>query len=252
MTWNNEKMGLRDSILFFGIPGILMWAGVRFLVPLADSWGWPFIVSYPLFVWAPVVVLLFAILVCRMGDHDRTTFSERFRFKPINRNTWLLAVGGFVLVQALELLVAPTRRWLAEVPVFAPPELTPQLFHPFFAIEEGLTQLFGVPLEGNWWLVGFWLLWLLINIGGEEILWRGYALPMQEKVFGRSAWLVNGLLWNFLVHAFMPWGYLTLLPVSLILPYLVQRTGNTWVGVIIHGVGNLLVLLVLIPAISST
>lgn len=191
------------------------------------------------------------VLICYFRDPDRTSFSDRFRFKRVGGITWLWTVGGFLLVQGLELALVPTRRLLAELPFFSPPPFTPQLFHPLFSIEEGLTHLFGVPLAGNWWLVGFWLLWLLINIGGEEVLWRGYALPLQEKVLWRYAWLVNGLLWNFFVHAFMPWGYLTLLPVSLILPYLVQRSGNTWVGVILHGVGNLLVLVVIIPEIAG-
>ena len=244
-------MNLRNSILFFAIPGFLMAIGVRVLVPLTVSAGWPLIVSYPLFVWAPVLLLLTAVLIRYFRDPGRKAFGERFRFKRIGGTTWIWIIGGFVLVQVLELLLAPTRRLLGKLPLFSPPAFTPQLFHPFFSPEEGLTRLFGVPLEGNWWLVGFWLLWLLVNIGGEEILWRGYALPLQEKVLGRYAWIVNGLLWNLFVHAFMPWGYITLLPVSLVLPHLVQRFGNSWIGVIIHGLGNLLVLVMMIPGIAA-
>lgn len=244
-------MNLIKSILFFGIPGILMALGVRVLVPLTVSAGWPLIVSYPLFLWMPVLLLLAVLLIRHFRDPDRESFGERFRFKRITGRIWVWIIGGFVLVQGLELTFAPTRRLLGKLPLFSPPPSTPRLFHPFFSPEDGLTHLFDVPLEGNWWLIGFWLLWLLVNIGGEELLWRGYALPLQEKVFGRYAWLVNGLLWNLLVHAFMPWGYLTLLPISLILPYLVQRFGNSWIGVIIHGLGNLLVLVVMIPGIAG-
>ena len=228
-----------------------MAVGVRIFVPLTVMKGWPLIVSYPLFVWAPVVLLLAGVFFCFFRDPDHPSFGDRFRFRRISGRTWLWIVGGFVGIQALELFASPTRRLLAALPVFSPPPFTPQLFDPFFSIERGLTHLFGVPLAGNWWLVGFWLLWLAVNIGGEEILWRGYALPLQERVFGRHAWLVNGVLWNLLVHAFMPWGYLTLLPVSLILPYLVQRHGNSWIGVFIHGIGNLLVLVVMIPEIAA-
>jgi membrane protease YdiL (CAAX protease family) len=249
MPDRESKMGVIGSIIFFGIPGGLMVIGVRIFVPATLRAGWPLVISYPLFVWLPVILLLAFVLIRFFRDPDRETFSERFRLKKPSPKIWLWIVGGFILVQALELAAVPTRAILARVSIFAPAPSTPQLFDPSFSIEGGLTRFFGVPVEGNWWLIGFWLLWLLINIGGEELLWRGYALPLQEKVFGRHAWIVNGLLWNFFVHAFMPWGYITLLPISLILPYLVQRHRNTWIGIVIHGVGNLLVLAVLIPGI---
>jgi Type II CAAX prenyl endopeptidase Rce1-like len=35
----------------------------------------------------------------------------------------------------------------------------------------------------------------LLNILGEEFLWRGVVLPRQEVAFGRRAWVVNGILW---------------------------------------------------------
>ena len=48
------------------------------------------------------------------------------------------------------------------------------------------------------------------------------------------AWLVNGILW-LLFHAAFPWQVLvTLVPITLILPYIVQRRRSTWVGVAIH------------------
>lgn len=255
-------MGLRGTLLFFGIPGALMALGVRYFVPRAESWGWPRIVSYPLFLWLPIVVLILGVLAIYLqqgagntGTSRRRSLATRFRFRRLTRREWLLTGVGFLAVQALELLLIPTRRWLARLEVvggwqpFAPPPGTPKLFDPFFNLEGGLDSFFGVPLEGNWWILAFWAGWLVVNIGGEELLWRGYALPLQERVFGRHAWLVNGLSWNLLVHAFMPWGYLTLLPISLILPYLVQRQQNSWIGVIIHGLGNLLLVAVLIPGI---
>lgn len=239
------------SIMFFGLPGLAMTLGVRLMVPYTLSRGWPLIVSYPLFLWGPVVLLLAGVILRFRHQSAEGTegFAQRFRLRRPGRRELALAGGGFLAVQLLELALVPTRRILASHPLMAAPPSTPELFDPNFQIEAGLSELFGVPLEGNWWLIAFWLGWLVINIGGEELLWRGWALPLQERVFGKWAWLLNGLLWNVMVHAFMPWGYFTLLPISLILPYLVQRTGNTWVGVIIHGVGNLLVLAVIIPGI---
>ncbi|MEM8657214.1 MAG: CPBP family intramembrane glutamic endopeptidase, partial [Pseudomonadota bacterium] len=155
------------------------------------------------------------------------------------------------VLQICELVLFRTAAFLAELALLPIPPVIPELFSPRFNLDEGLETFFGVPVAGNWWLVLFWLGWLVVNIGGEELLWRGYALPLQERVFGGNAWIVNGLCWNVLVHAFMWWNVLTLLPISLAVPYLVQRYQNTWIGIYLHGVGNLLVLAILIPSIAG-
>ena len=64
----------------------------------------------------------------------------------------------------------------------------------------------------------------------EEFVWRAFMLPRQEVAFGEKAWLVNGVLW-LLFHAAFPWQVLvTLVPITLILPYVVQRRRSTWPG----------------------
>ncbi|MEM7124675.1 MAG: CPBP family glutamic-type intramembrane protease [Chloroflexota bacterium] len=211
------------SLLFFGIPGLLIYVGIAYLVPLLTEQVVPLIVSWTLALWGPIVLLLAVVMVQYTQQPNPKPFSQRFRFHRLTRRDWLLILGALLIVQVCELFLAPTGAFFAQFSFFAPPAIIPDLFNPTFRIEEGLTHLLGVPVQGNWWLVLFWLGWLVINIGGEELLWRGYALPLQEEVFGRYAWLVNGLLWNLLIHYFMRWNFLTLMPISLIIPYLVQR-----------------------------
>jgi CAAX protease family protein len=58
---------------------------------------------------------------------------------------------------------------------------------------------------------------------------RGKRLPS-----GRGLGWSNGILW-LLFHAAFSWQVLvTLVPITLILPYVVQRRRSTWAGVIIH------------------
>jgi membrane protease YdiL (CAAX protease family) len=71
----------------------------------------------------------------------------------------------------------------------------------------------------------------------------------MEPTFGRWAWLVNGLCWAVIFHAFMRWNLLAILPSSLLIPYLCQRTGSIWPGVFLHGIGNLLVFGLLLPTL---
>ena len=176
---------------------------------------------------------------------------DKFRLRPLGLNEWIVIVFAFIVVQICEILLVQTVPYMLQAGRIAPPTIIPELFNPTLDITAGLSTFFDVPVRGNWWLVLFWMGWLVVNIGGEELLWRGYALPLQEKALGRYAWLINGLCWNLLVHAFMYWNFIVLMPISLIIPYLVQRYQNTWIGIWIHGLGNLMVLVILIPSIAG-
>ncbi|MFP4323970.1 MAG: type II CAAX prenyl endopeptidase Rce1 family protein [Anaerolineales bacterium] len=52
-------------------------------------------------------------------------------------------------------------------------------------------------------MLGVYAVSLFGNIIGEELWWRGYILPIQERAFGKWAWLINGLLWIVVFHAFL-------------------------------------------------
>jgi membrane protease YdiL (CAAX protease family) len=250
----NSEMNFKNSLLFFGIPGLLMFLGSYWLVPFLVNRSVPLIAAYFLAIWGPIIGLF--VIILRKFSHSRKldkhkTFKEYFNLKPLRGKAWLWVIGGLLVTQALEILLAPCSKILAGLPLFNLPEILPELFSPSFDPAAGLTRFMGVPVKGNWWLILFWCIWLIVNIGGEELLWRGYALPRQVKVFGKWAWLVNGLMWNLLIHLFMRWTFITLLPTTLIVPYLSQKLDSTWPGIIIHGTGNLLVFVILIPAIIS-
>jgi len=86
---------------------------------------------------------------------------------------------------------------------------------------------------------------LFLNIFGEELWWRGYILPRQEKVHGRWTWAIHGLLWLLWHVAFLPWQAFALLPICLFIPYVAQRRQNTWPAVIIHLQNGIVLLLIL-------
>jgi membrane protease YdiL (CAAX protease family) len=83
-----------------------------------------------------------------------------------------------------------------------------------------------------------WIPLFVSNILGEELCWRGYLLPRQAAALGRMAWLPNGILWC-LFHWSFGWPIMvTLLPMTLLLPWIVQRRRNTTVGIVMHGLFN--------------
>jgi len=63
-------------------------------------------------------------------------------------------------------------------------------------------------------------------------------LPRQEVSFGKYAWIVQAIGWG-LFHIAFGWQLLiTLLPILFILPYIVQKRKNSWIGVLIHAAIN--------------
>jgi membrane protease YdiL (CAAX protease family) len=81
------------------------------------------------------------------------------------------------------------------------------------------------PLEkGRYWLLLVWLPYWILNIFGEEFLWRGVILPRQEAALGKYAWLFHGSGWG-LFHIAFGWQLLvTLLPLIFIQSFVVHQT----------------------------
>ena len=95
----------------------------------------------------------------------------------------------------------------------------------------------------------FWLIWVVGGVLGEELVWRGYLLPGQEARYGRWAWLVNGMLWNVPFHLYTLSNSLSDLPFYLVLPFVVQRTGNTWVAVGVHALMASMAYVLILPGV---
>ena len=83
-----------------------------------------------------------------------------------------------------------------------------------------------------------WLVMFFFNILGEELLWRGYILPRQEVSIGPNAWFFNALLWTMFHICFGIQLMILLIPILFILPWAVQKTQNTTVGIYIHALVN--------------
>ncbi|WP_369128054.1 CPBP family glutamic-type intramembrane protease [Lysinibacillus sp. CNPSo 3705] len=83
----------------------------------------------------------------------------------------------------------------------------------------------------------------------EEIMWRGFFLPIQQEIFGNWAWVVNGLLWAWVIHACLKWHFINMLPSMLIAPWITQFTHSTWASFVTHSVGNSLLWILLVAGI---
>jgi len=215
-------MGFRPSFTIFGVASLAMILGTRFLIPfLIDATDMESVLSW--FIVAGVGIflpLLFtaAFILKKEGILSQSgIWGSRLRFNKMNTGDWFWSIGGILVIGVIGGgMMKVIEAFLGQV------ELQPS-----FISFEPLTS-------GRYWILAIWFPYWILNIMGEEILWRGAILPRQEVAFGKSAWFIQGLGW-LLFHVAFGWQILLLgLPLLFILPYIVQRRQNTWIGVIIH------------------
>jgi len=244
-----------QAFLLFAIPGAIVYLNIYLAVPYLVRAGVPLILCFPPLLMSPVLLPASLLLFKREGNQwSWATLRERFRLHPITGTQWLWVIGTLLVIQLSDGLFGfigldGLARWLAGIPLFKPPPYLPSLIDPRVELALLPSEFLGAPLRGNWWIPLWWVGLLLLSNLGEELMWRGYILPRQELSLGKWAWVANGLLWNFLLHAVLKWQYLGMLPGMLLTPWLAQKLKNTWASFLVHFVGNLLIVVLLVPGI---
>ncbi len=215
-----------DSLLIFAGAGLLLYGFTHLLIPyLGRKTG-----IEPVFFWflcggfgVFVPLLITAYLMLRREDVLRKSelWKDRLRFRDMTIVDSLWVIGSVVCIAIFSsAIIRGMEAYLGTAD-----------YQPSFMRFEPLTP-------GRYWLLLVWFPYWLLNIMGEEILWRGVLLPRQEARAGKFGWLLNGFGWMIFHLAFGWQLLLTLLPTLFILPYAVQKQKNSWVGVAIHAVVN--------------
>jgi len=216
-------LGLIGSSLLFAGAGLLLFGITHWLIPSLNTSTtlepvllWFLCAGFGLFGPLLVVILVFLRYEGTLGRTG--LWRERLRFHPMSRADWLWSLSSLFAIATLAAICVTVLR---------------QLFGDSFRSQPEFMRM--KPLAaGRYWILAAWLPFFVVNIMGEEVLWRGVVLPRQEIAFGRWAWLVNGTGW-LLFH--LPFGLTTMLilaPTTYILPYVVQRRRNSWLGVVVH------------------
>jgi membrane protease YdiL (CAAX protease family) len=221
------------SLLYFGLPLLLMIAMFWGLIPLMDLIGVRLFMTFLVALGSPLLLLLLLSLRFYRAEGNPwkwKSFCERFRLRPLSGSDWLWTIGLAAFLFFSQLPLSFTYRWITN---FIPePKFLTRMF------EEDPNYFMEMPLKGNLWVLIGILAFFFCNVIGEEFWWRGYIFPRQELVHGKWTWLIHGVLWNFF-HLFMPWQVIQYLPGSLALPFVTQRLRNTWPGIVAHFAGNI-------------
>lgn len=221
-----RKLGFWGSFAIYIPAAILMYCLTKYLIPyLSRTTGqetilfW-FIVA-GLGIFTPLIIT--AILILRAEGYKLTqsTWIGRLRFRKITKTDFIWCLVGLLLAGTFSVIVMKGLETMIGKFDHSPPFMS---FEPLSA--------------GRYWLLLVWAPYWILNILGEELLWRGVMLPRQEIAFGKYTWLIHGFGWG-LFHVAFGWQLLvTLIPMIFILSFIVQKTKNSWIGVIMHATIN--------------
>jgi membrane protease YdiL (CAAX protease family) len=246
-----KPLGWLGSILYFGTPCGLFSASILGLLPWMIRHGYSQIVTFFVTFGLPLLAMFVAAFVFyRLEGRPWTwlAFCQRMRLQRLSSGDWLwtvalvivATVGGMVIGRAAQLFVG--------VQFYNPP---PEFVIVMTGVRDGTFG--GMAMHDRWDIFVLMAVTILIlNIGGEELWWRGVVLPRQELAFGKWAWLVNGILWN-LFHFFYHSNAASMvayIPVTLPLAFVAQHTRNMWPGIVAHLIDNRAPLVVLFRAIT--
>lgn len=221
-----RKLGFWDSLVIFTGAAILMLLQTRYIMPwLSEITGQEIILFWfivgGLGIFLPLILLGVVMLKKEGYSFTKQTWTLRLRFREVTRLDLLWCVAGLVVTGILSGLLMKVVEQVAGTFDHSPP---------FMAFE--------TLSKGRYWLLLVWLPYWILNIMGEEFLWRGVMLPRQETVFGKYTWLFHGFGWG-LFHIAFGWQLMvTLLPLIFVQSFVVQKSRNSWTGVIMHAAMN--------------
>jgi membrane protease YdiL (CAAX protease family) len=183
-----KPIPLWQSILMFGIPALLGIFGMYWLLPTLDAAGVPMIWNYVISMAGMFPLLLCLSLISlriEQGTINWNIIKERFRIKPMSREVWQWTIGLTIFFVAGQILLMPTASWLISIIPIKLPDSLPPAIDPRVVKSSLPTELWGIPLLGNWQIAILYLILLIFNIVSEEFWWRGYILPRQELRHGK-------------------------------------------------------------------
>lgn len=212
-----KPMRFWQSLLFFLVPGLYGVIALYVIFPSIVRLGISEENAYNTAHLTAFIGLLFAtIIAIRLEGFPLrwASMKERLRIKRMDSTDWKWMFPFLVLYLLFGFLLNILAQFVYEKLGFWPPDAD-------------------IPLTN----LSYLLIMFIFNIFGEELWWRGYILPRQELEHGKSAWIVNGLLWS-LFHIFKWWAVPFMLLKHWMLPFVVQRTRNTTPAILIHFISN--------------
>ncbi|MDQ3854846.1 MAG: CPBP family intramembrane metalloprotease [Chloroflexota bacterium] len=235
-----EQHTVGRSTLLHLLPGVLILGCFVLLIPVVRSLGFPSLMAIFLAETLVLVPVELGYLLWqgkqrngRLSLGGVVLYRERL---PLSQ--FILLVLGLLVWSGLVLatygatdrvIIDALFRWLPD----------------WFFLSEGLSA-YSRPA-----LLGMWVLGLVVNAFAgpivEELYFRGYLLPRISRL-GRWAPVLNTVLFS-LYHFFTPWQNIGRILGLLPMVYAVWWKRSIYIGVAVHVLGNLYVMLAMLPLV---
>ncbi len=253
-TYENLKpMRFGESAIWFGSWAIIFIISIYVLLPFLRAIGiTEFDCFFIAFTLPSVLMFVTAFVIYYIQNgHSMKGFLVRYRIYRLRLMDVVWGVGVFVVALIVFGLISMLMEQLINQQIVPVPKNLPLLLDPQAAVDvSSLDRFVGGHIFGNWTVFIKFIIMLFFNIAGEELLWRGYILPRQEKALEKNTWLVHGALWA-LFHSFKWWDILSLLPVTLLIAFAAQKRKSIWPGFIAHILFNIMGLVAVFAAVAD-
>lgn len=243
---NVKPIKISQSIWFFLISSAVIYFGLYYGIPVLHSKGIPVLICYLIVFHIPLCLLIITALVFYHIEGNQWSvkrFKDRTWLNKMDRKDWLWTLGLLLLGISSYLFLAPVGKLLAQINFFAPPDFFPAEINPNKIRRDG--YIMDYKLSGQYWLAAIYFLAVITNIFGEELLFRGMIFRRQIQKYGSRTWMYHGVIWT-LWHFFWKWNLISIIPFGLALSYTVYKRQNVWIGIIVHGLMNMLPLVLII------
>lgn len=224
-------MSIFKTLTFFIASSILLYFFTNFGINFAISK----LGMMPMIAWfingGIVFIILFSMAMILLKREQKVlTFKvirEKLNLKPLSKKDLLWTLIGILTISVFSALIMKGLTKLSEL---YPDKISSSFSPPFLE--------FPVLDKSQYWIFLVWIPFFFFNIFGEELLWRGFILPRQILTSDTINWTLNSFGW-LLFHIAFGWKLIVLLlPILIINPFIVQKTKNTWTGILIHGLIN--------------
>jgi membrane protease YdiL (CAAX protease family) len=245
------QLGLGLILLMFAWPAIwytflIYVIGVRLIPSGATTPTWLRLIIIVLGTGAELIA---GVLLLRHEGRglDRAWLRDRIRWHwPRGGKAWGIAVVVLILAFVLSTAMEPVNRALAAMAGFVPPQWWGAAANPTAHVSSAADVFPDVSLTGNFlFVLLYFVIGLVFNIFGEELYYRGYLLPRMSGVFGKWAWVANGVLFT-LKHVYQRWVWPGILIGGLAFAFAAGPLGSLPLAMVYHWAGNFLLPMILL------
>lgn len=130
------------------------------------------VIAFALLSIPGIILSAVSLFACRLDGYawNWKAFRERFRLHAIRCGERLWVVGIFLICILSEETLRFIGKWMATIPLFAPPDYLTLMFHPLREVIFPPTEFLGAPIKGNWGALALWVPLILSSMIGEEFI----------------------------------------------------------------------------------